>query len=132
MLPEEIKTQVEFAKSHSTVIDESRGAVLFKGSKTWIVGFSRLPLDLKYSSEESPLHTELHINAVQDAIMKVGSYRKVVYSDLDIALSDEPTLNELALIVDMGFKRLWILGKDKALKPDDYLREAIRKNNLKF
>jgi len=128
---DEIVKHVKFAKSHSNV-DDAKGACILKGKKLLVTGFSRLPLHYHYTSEESPQHPELHISAVQDVIMKIGSYRKVSYTDLDIAVSEKPTLPDLVLIAEMGFKKLWILGDEKAYDPCDYLHDVLYEKEIKF
>ncbi len=128
---ESIFKQVEFAKSHSN-IEDGRGACIFKGKKVLVVGFSHLPSNFHYTSEDSKQHNEIHISAVHDVIMKIGSYRKVTYMDLDIAVSDEPTIQELGLIVEMKFKKLWIFGNPKPFDPTEYFIQVLKLNKIRL
>lgn len=127
MLEPIIKKQVEFAKSHSNVKD-ALGACIFKGRKLWVIGCSHLPLKFKYTSEKAKQLPELHITAVMDAIMKIGSYKHTTYSDLDIAVSDPLKVGDIALIVEMGFKTLWI-GDDK-FDPAEHFRQHLKGTNV--
>jgi hypothetical protein len=128
---EDLLKQIEFAKSHST-IKNAEGICVYKGKKLLLAGWTRLPLKYHYSSPDSPQHEVLHISAMQDVVIKLGSYRRVSYSDLDIGLEKEPTLSDLALIVEMGFKKLWIMGNPKPFDPIDYFHEKLRGEGIKF
>lgn len=129
---EDLQKQITFAKSHST-IRNAQGVCVYKGKKLLVSGFSRLPLNYKYSSENSPQHTELHISAIQDIIMKLGSYRRVSYNDLDIVMDDHPSMQDMALIADMGFRKLIILSDNsKGCDPIEYFHNRLREQGVKF
>lgn len=125
----DISKQVEFAKSHSTVVD-AQGAVIFRNKKIWVIGYAHLPLKYKYSSEETKQFPEIHITAVMDAIMKIGSYKTSQYADLEFAVSGPIKIGDLALIVEMGFKTLWI--KDEKVIPPEYFSQILRSSNIKL
>lgn len=131
-MAEDLQRQVQFAKSHSTVKD-AQGVCVYKGKKLLISGFSRLPLHYKYSSSKSPQYPELHLSAVQDVVMKLGSYRRVSYNDLDIVMSDTPTIQDMVLIVEMGFRKLIILNEGtKGHDPAEYFHDRLREQDVKF
>jgi len=131
-MAEDYQKQILLAKSHSTVKD-AQGVCVYKGKKLLIAGFGRLPLHYKYSSPKSPQFPELHLSAVQDVVIKLGSYRRVSYSDLDIIMSDAPTLSDLTLIVEMGFKKLIILSEGtKGHDPADYFFDRLQAKGVSF
>lgn len=72
------------------------------------------------------------MSAVQDLVIKLGSYRRVTYADLDIVVSEVPTLPDVILIVEMGFKKLWVHGLTKSIDPVDYFHDRLTEQSIKF